>query len=168
MLDTTHQTTQNSGVRRLREVTRQTPPAGWETVQALCALANVRPRTLRQWIEDGLVERPEVHSYNTFYSPKAVLQVRVIAHLRAAGQRLRVIAPKVKGASDAALKALLPAVVVEPVVPTPSAVAEDHAPEGERWVVISLMAGLQLMVRADATAFVHRAAAEIARSYRVE
>ncbi len=131
----------------------------------LCHLGNIKDRTLRKWIEAGLVERPKDHGVNTFYSPRAVLQVRVIARMRAAGMRFDVIVPKVRGASDAALKALLPP-PPKPAEAPVTAVARAEGVTGERWVHVTLMPGLQLMVHADASEFVLRTAAEIAQRYK--
>lgn len=156
-----------------RAIVRKAPPPGSMDMRSLARLAHVLPRTVRQWIVDGLVERPPAHGYNTHYGPKSVLQVRVIAHYRERGERLGEIAQRIHGANEQELRAMLPT----PDAPHSTVAAAssggnsprtDHGElTGEPWVAMALMPGMQLMVRADASEFVRKTAAEIAQRYRI-
>lgn len=155
---------------RTRTLKLAPPPDGWATVWTIQKVGGICNRTLRSWIEEGLVDRPEVRGVYSFYSPRSILQVRAIAHLRASGLRRRAYAAKVRGASDDALRAILgPPPAPATSAPATSAPATSAAGTegfgGERWVHIALIPGVQLLVRSDATEFAVRTAEEICQRY---
>src|SRR4029077_21023594 len=62
------------------------PNAGGRTLAQVAARAGVSPRTVRRWIEKGLVP-----GYDGRWTPAAAAYVRVVARLRACGHMLEQI-----------------------------------------------------------------------------
>lgn len=151
------------------------------TLRQLLAAAAIAPRTLRSWIQQGIVPAPEFRGPATVYPREALLAATAMRHLRAQGVRHADAAAQVAGASRDRLEAILgiaatpqsaPVASVAPPVAAitasdeggPALAAPTTGPR-ETWHRLALLPGLELHVRDDARAFVQRIADEIVARY---
>lgn|SRR5690606_15309671 len=142
----------------------------------LCRSLDISPRTLRNWIREGIVARPARRGPATVYDDGSVLRARAAAALRKENLTLRKIRRELDKASTDELRALAgetsaepPApeappepAVEEPVVAPPPEVAPAEALPGAGWRHIVLMEGLELHLADDASPIARRVAADIA------
>jgi DNA-binding transcriptional MerR regulator len=149
------------GPRRSRAM----PKEGWSLV-ALAQLANVHPRTIRHYLQVGVLPRPPFRGTATRYGRDHLLTVLAIRHLQslehlelgAIRRRLGALRPEElealatehlpPGAAATALGIQAP--------PVPSAPSDEprlpfYAPGTARWTHIELALGLELHVRHDAS-----------------
>jgi DNA-binding transcriptional MerR regulator len=136
------------------------------SIGALCKAGGVVPRTVRKYIKLGLVGRPQRRGYNTLYPALAVAQLQAI-ELRGASEADLQALLQPAGAPEVPSPATATATTATPVEVVAPPVASLAQPAGSLWRHLQLMAGLELLVREDATEYVRRAAEEILQRYRV-
>lgn len=131
-------------------------------LEEITRLADVSRRTLRYYIQVGLLPGPEPRGVATVYSHEQLVRLRAIVLLRRR-DRLRVDAVKrrLQSMSTAEMEAL-----VAPQAPSPPA-GSSTAPQVPctRWDHVELLPGLELRVRSDAGPLVRRLAQEIYAQY---
>jgi len=139
--------------------------AGTYTASELVTLTGVPVRTLRHWVNRKVVPKPIGRGRGARYDERHLLCVRVAQHLRKSGSSLRAIRPRIAGASDAELRALLPPA---PRPTTPEGLPVPPAPPSYpfvSWEVIGLVDGLILMVNPAKGPLLRRIADDIYRHY---
>ena len=126
-------------------------------------LTGLTVRTIRHYVQERLVAGAEPRGPATVYSHEQLVRLQVVALLRG---RDRLSIPKIRkriaSLSLAELEALLPKPEPPPAVP---AVPDPIAASSVRWDHVTLVPGLELRVRVDAGAIVHRLAREIVATY---
>jgi DNA-binding transcriptional MerR regulator len=142
--------------------------------------AQVSPRTVRYYVQRGLLTGPVFHGRDTAYGHGHLLRLLVIKKLQQSHMPLDEIQARITGASDAALERMLAAEDAAPAeskAPSPrggpyrSPAPSEPPPQQsvsvgtERWDRIELMPGLELHVRSDAGPEARRAAREIKSQY---
>ena len=155
-------------------------------VHALVERTGFDARTIRRYIERGLLPRPILAGRQTRYGHEHLVRLLAIGKLYEKSGRLSVIQAELDKRSFPELEALAglaepgevrgsvgdvvapaardaSATSVEPAAPR--ATSMDAPSKGERWTKVTLLAGLELMVRDDATDFVRRIAREIEERY---
>jgi len=120
-------------------------------------------RTIRYYIKEGLIPRPDHRGPATVYTKNHALRLKAIKLLR---KRDRLSIPTIKARltalSDEGVEALL-----SPPRPTPPVpVVPTSLGLGESWEHIELMPGLKLLVSTPASPVVQRLASEIVAQYR--
>jgi len=140
----------------------------------------VAPRTVRYYVQRGLLPPPSFRGKDTTYGPEHLARLRAIKQLQQEGLPLDAIQARLASATLAELeritgsKTRAPAAelrVTAPHAKTPYAggpyrsAPRVSAPPGERWERIVLLPGLELHVREGANAEVQRAAEEICTQY---
>ena len=137
-------------------------PATYRTAET-ARLAGITPRTLRYYVELGLLPGPEQRGVQTVYSHAQLLRLQAIPILR---KRERLRLPMVKRRLDAMSAEEIEALVAPPK--PPAADDSDLAPPPYpcvRWDYIELLPGLELRVRSTAGAVLRRLALEIHAQY---
>lgn len=159
--------------------------------QSLCDELGISPRTLRNWVREGIVARPARRGPATVYDDGSVLRARAAVALRKRNVGLRRIRRELDRASADELRALageapleLPAsdprvepstrstpppvepeeVRVAPPDPEPAPLLESEVEEplpGDGWRRIVLMEGLELHLAEHASPVARRVAADI-------
>jgi DNA-binding transcriptional MerR regulator len=129
--------------------------------------ADVPPRTVRYYVQRGLLPPPDFRGSQTTYGPGHLLRLKVVKKLQREHLPLEVIASRLAGASLDELERMLAladdaTVVVSHRAPEPFAAVRRTATSWER---IELLPGLELHVRADAPALARRLAPEITSHY---
>jgi DNA-binding transcriptional MerR regulator len=143
----------------------------------LARAAEVAPRTVRYYVQRGLVPAPEFHGKDTSYGPEHLLRLRAIKRLQEARLPLEEIAARLAAASPAELERL----AAEPAFhdgaasgPKPRA-GEASAPRppapraalhGARWERFVLAPGLELHLADGADPRVERLARAILDQHR--
>ncbi len=137
-------------------------------LEELAAEAQVAPRTVRYYVQRGLLPAPAFHGRDTRYGRDHLLRLLAIKRLQQAGLPLDAIEARLAGASEKELERLgskasieveLPPVAIPPRPPGPRAPTPSSA--AERWERFALAKGLELHVKGDASAAVRRIAREI-------
>ena len=137
-------------------------PATYRTAET-ARLAGVTPRTLRYYVELGLLPGPEQRGVQTVYTHAQLLRLQAIPLLRKRDRlRLPMVKRRLNAMSDAEVEAL-----VTPPKPAASG-SPDAAPPPYpyvRWDYIELIPGLELRVRSNSGAVLRRLAQEIHAQY---
>lgn len=147
-----------------------TPPAaprGYSAAE-LARAAGVSSATIKHWIAEGLMDKPAFRARRTTYGREHLVRVLAIKKLREHNLLLPEIKRKLAGIPlEELAKEVLPP---EPPASAAPGVGEraEAAEVGQAWRRVELMPGLELHVRADAGAVVHRMAAEIREKYGCE
>jgi DNA-binding transcriptional MerR regulator len=171
-------------------------------------LTGVTSRTIRVYMQRGLLAKPKGHGLAAEYDEEHLLRATFIARMRAQGEAFDAIAECLGTWSVAKLRAFVrrtnpaegqgPIPAQAAVPPTEAAAASSPTPESEpatprgqlprpgdrtgtlegtlvdappsplpgaRWVLVTLLPGMVLLVREDAAAVVRRAAAEIVERF---
>ncbi len=137
-------------------------PATYRTAET-ARLAGITPRTLRYYVELGLLPGPEQRGVQTVYSHAQLLRLQAIPLLR---KRERLRLPMVKRRLDAMSDAEIEALVAPPRPPAEEASGLATPPYPcVRWDYIELLPGLELRVRSNAGAVLRRLALEIHAQY---
>jgi DNA-binding transcriptional MerR regulator len=126
-------------------------------------LAGLTPRTLRYYVELGLLSGPQQGGVNTFYTHAQLLRLQAIPILRKRDRlRLPMVKRRLNAMSDTEVEAL-----VTPPGPPASTSAGGTAPPYPcvRWDYIELLPGLELRVRSNAGPVLRRLAREIHTQY---
>jgi len=142
-------------------------------LEGLAKASGVATRTIRYYIDLGLLPKPPFHSHNTRYGQEHLMRLQAIKRLRNQKLRLNAIAARLAKVTP---DELLRLAGMEP--PAPPAPKARELPEGflgpyrpaftqptERWERISICPGVDLMVRSEADAEAWRVASEIARLF---
>jgi DNA-binding transcriptional MerR regulator len=137
-------------------------PATYRTAET-ARLAGVTPRTLRYYVELGLLPGPQQAGVNTFYTHAQLLRLQAIPLLR---KRDRLRLPMVKRRLNAMSDAEVEALVTPPKPPASTAPGNTPPPYPcVRWDYVELLPGLELRVRSNAGAVLRRLAQEIHAQY---
>jgi len=135
------------------------------SIHELEKAANVPLRTLRYWVNKGLIARPIGRGRTARYTDAHLVHALVVKHLRESKLSLKAIYKQTAKLSDSDMRALLPQ-------PTRATTADGiPAPPPEptypfsNWQVVTLMTGLSLMVSTRSGPSVRRIANEIYRYY---
>ena len=133
-------------------------------VAEVLKLTGLTVRAIRHYVQMKLVTGAKPRGPSTVYTREQLVRLQAIAVLR---RRDRLSLPKIRrrlaGLDLAQLEALLPKPAPPP--PPPPPIPEPIAPNSERWDHVTLLPGLELRVRTDAGAIVHRLAKEIVATY---
>src|SRR5262245_36330017 len=126
-------------------------------VRTLARLVGVRPRTIRSYVAEGILEKPPFQARKTLYSDEHLIRARAARHLIASGQlMLRHVAGHLAKLSLREIEALIPAPAAAQATPA------SHF--GDRWQRVVLMPGLEIHVMAGAPAL-ERIARDIHERY---
>lgn len=131
--------------------------------------AQVAPRTVRYYVQRGLLPAPEFRGRDTAYGRSHLLGLLAIKRLQQAGLPLDAIEARLAGASEKELERLGSTAVVELELPPPGSVpappkglpGRGPSPSpalGESWERVRLANGLELHIRSDAGATAKRIA----------
>lgn len=137
-------------------------PATYRTAET-ARLAGITPRTLRYYVEIGLLPGPEQRGVQTVYTHAQLVRLQAIPILR---KRERLRLPRVKQRLDAMSAEEIEALVAPPKPPAEA--SPDLSPPPYpcvRWDCIELLPGLELRVRSNAGAVLRRLALEIHTQY---
>ena len=142
------------------------PGEGW-TLAEFARLAGVKPRTIRHYLDVGVLSRPPFRATATRYDRNHLLAVLAVQRLQSEGNlKLEEIRSRLSALKPAELEALATeqlspgptatalGVQVAPPLPSPEAKSPINAPGAARWIHIELALGLELHVRNDASATV--------------
>jgi DNA-binding transcriptional MerR regulator len=156
------------------------------TIGDLVEQTGVAPRTIREYVRLEMLPRPTGLGPAALYTKRHLLLLSAIVRLRAEGMLLEDIKEQLAGMTPQQLARYAPKPPPKPAPEPPPAVeaavknepaappkalempphrAGESLPEGPRWVLVSLLPGMALMVRDDAAAIVRRAATEIIDRY---
>jgi DNA-binding transcriptional MerR regulator len=137
-------------------------------LEELAGEAQVAPRTVRYYVQRGLLPAPEFRGRDTQYGRGHLLRLLAIKRLQQAGLPLDAIEARLTGASDKELERLGSNASVEVELPLPAMPARppmprvaSAAPSPERWERVSLAPGLELHIKGDASVAARRIAREI-------
>jgi DNA-binding transcriptional MerR regulator len=129
----------------------------------IARLAGVTPRTLRYYIELGLLPGPEQRGVQTVYTHAQLVRLQAIPLLRKRDRlRLPMVKRRLNAMTDAEIEALV--TPAKPPAATPPGVAPPPYP-CVRWDYVELLPGLELRVRSNAGAVLRRLAQEIHARY---
>jgi DNA-binding transcriptional MerR regulator len=136
----------------------------------LARAADVAPRTVRYYVQRGLLPAPAFHGKDTAYDDEHLLRLRAIKHLQAAHLPLDVIQARIAGATSRELEAIASKAVVEVPLSPPAEAHRSKAKAalpvaGETWTRVELAPGVELFVKGDASASSKRIAREILETY---
>jgi DNA-binding transcriptional MerR regulator len=143
-------------------------------IDELAREAQVSPRTIRYYVQRGLLPAPAFHGRDTTYDRGHLLRLQAIKKLQEARLPLDEIQARIGAASARELEKILAS--SEGSAASPQKVAAprggpyrcpgaDEPEANERWDRIHLMPGLELHVRSDAGPEARRAALEIQSQY---
>lgn len=144
--------------------------------------AQVSTRTVRYYVQRGLLSGPAFHGRDTAYTRGHLLRLLAIKKLQQTHMPLDEIQARLGGMSDADIERMVAAEDAAPAEPKAthsrggpyrSPAPEVQPPEGavsdgrgpERWDRVHLFPGLELHVRSDAGPEARRAAREIQSQY---
>lgn len=152
-------------MRRRRK--RKPPTEGWLLTE-LAALANVGPRVVRYYLEQGLMSRPPFYGTATRYGRNHLLRLLAIRRLKyTENLKLAAIKTRLDGMSGAELDAYASTNLPNPAAaqalgitsptaePTPAA---GSGMTGDNWQRVAILPGLELHVKVGASPLVHRLA----------
>lgn len=142
-------------------------PRGYSAVE-LARAAGVSTGTIKHWFAEGLMDKPAFHGRRTTYGREHLVRALAIKKLREHNLLLPEIKRKLAEIPlEELAKEVLPPELAESAAPGAGERA-DAAELGRAWRRVELMPGLELHVRADAGAVVHRMAVEIREKYGCE
>jgi DNA-binding transcriptional MerR regulator len=134
--------------------------------------AEITPRTVRYYVQRGLVPPPDFRGSHTTYGPEHLLRLRVIRHLQLDHVPLDAIQARIAGADETELARMLER---GPTLGGPSSDAAPRAaspyrtpgaePRAERWERWELVPGVELHVRGDAGPHARTVARKIQQQY---
>ena len=114
----------------------------------LATEAGVSPRTVRYYVQRGLLPAPQFRGKDTSYDREHLLRLRVIRRLQEAYLPLEAIAVELASRTPAELEALASGAATPapaPVPPSPPPhVRVPPSPAGETWTRVSPRPGLEL------------------------
>ncbi len=137
--------------------------------------AGVAARTVRYYVQRGLLPAPEFRGKDTTYGEDHLIRLRAIKRLQEAHLPLDDIQARLEGASRAEIERLasgkatiaVPLPPAEPDGPHPyrSPPPRRRDPAVETWQRLELVPGVELFVRTDAGPEARRVAREIQSQY---
>lgn len=152
------------------------PKTGWRIAE-LAELSQISRRTLRYYLEHGLIVPTEFRGTATRYQRRELLRALAISHLRAeTGASLVEIKRKLDALGDPELEAWVRSKPLPPSAAAALGAATEKQSEDDvhsetaqprlrqstsAWQRVSLLPGLELMIAADASPLVLRAAQKI-------
>jgi DNA-binding transcriptional MerR regulator len=126
-------------------------------------LTGLTARTVRYYVERGLIPGPEPRGIATMYPHEQLVRLRALQRLRKT-ERLRLDAVRHRFATMSFAE--IEALGAPPPAPPPPSPAGAAAPFAyARWDYIELLPGLELRGRSDAGAVLRRLAQEIRAQY---
>jgi DNA-binding transcriptional MerR regulator len=137
--------------------------------------AQVAPRTVRYYVQRGLLPAPDFRGKDTTYGPDHLIRLLAIKRLQQAHLPLDEIQVRVASASRDELERLAKSDVVAVALPQPPMPSHPYrrtpsfppAPlRSESWERIVLAPGLELHVRTDASSDALRIAQQIQSTYQ--
>jgi DNA-binding transcriptional MerR regulator len=129
----------------------------------LARAAEVAPRTVRYYVQRGLLPAPAFHGKDTSYGPEHLVRLRAIKRLQEARLALEEIAVRLASASPAELARLAD----EPAKPAAPPAPAPRAPlHGARWERFVLTPGLELHLAEGADPRAQRLARAILDQHR--
>nr|AYM54231.1 transcriptional regulator MerR family [Sorangium cellulosum] len=140
----------------------------------LAGEAGVAPRTVRYYVQRGLLPAPEFRGKDTAYGREHLARLRAIKVLQQAHLPLEEIQARLAGASVDEIERIAAGApargVVEVRCPGPGEVLPPPAPaagapRGERWERVEIADGVELHVRSDAPERSRRIALDIESRY---
>ncbi|XXX82722.1 helix-turn-helix domain-containing protein [Sorangium sp. So ce134] len=138
----------------------------------LAGEAGVAPRTVRYYVQRGLLPAPEFRGKDTSYGREHLARLRAIKALQQAHLPLEEIQARLAGAGLDEIERIAagapPAAAAGCAGPVEAAAAEPTAagaPRGERWERIEIDDGVELHVRSDAPERSRRVALDIESRY---
>jgi DNA-binding transcriptional MerR regulator len=138
-------------------------------IDELALEAQVSARTIRYYVQRGLLPAPAFHGKDTTYDKGHVLRLQVIKKLQQFHMPLDEIQARIGGASEDELERMLGAGPREGqgkgVYRFPGRGEPRELKGTERWERIHLRGGLELHLRSDAGPEARRAALEIQSKY---
>lgn len=157
---------------------------GHYTIRQMLAVAPISARTVRNWVQRGIIPPPTLRGPETVYPRQTMLAVSALCHLRSKGVSFADAAAAVTGASTARLEEILGLAAAHAESTAPAAeqarassdvsevsaavVASAAVDAGESWRRVRLLPGLELHLRGDAREVVRRIADEIVARYAAE
>jgi len=137
-------------------------PSPTYPLDQLLARTGLTARTVRYYIEFGLIPGPEPRGVATVYTHEQLVRLLAITHLRKKEKlRLPAIKRRFKKMSLEQIAALLPPPPAPPEPAAPIALPYAFA----RWDHVELIPGLELRVRSDGGPMLRRMAEEIHARY---
>jgi DNA-binding transcriptional MerR regulator len=142
-------------------------------LEDLARAADVSARTVRYYVQRGLLPAPEFRGKDTAYGPEHLSRLRAIKRLQQERLPLEEIAARLAGASPAVIERLVDAeadcsaaVTMQAAPTTPSSGSESTAipplvTGGERWERFAIAPGLELHLEGGARSDVRRLAQAI-------
>ncbi|WP_437879061.1 helix-turn-helix domain-containing protein [Sorangium sp. So ce513] len=135
--------------------------------------AGVAPRTVRYYVQRGLLPAPEFRGKDTSYGREHLARLRAIKALQQAHLPLEEIQARLAGAGVDEIERIARTATAAPpraTAPCPgpgdaAAAPRAGAPRGERWERIELADGVELHVRSDAPERSRRIALEVQSRY---
>lgn len=129
-------------------------------LEDLARAADVSARTIRYYVQRGLLPPPEFHGKDTTYGREHLLRLRAIKRLQQVHWPLEEIAARIGSATPAQLERLATAEPEPPAAPP-----QEPILEGERWERFVLAPGLALHLEGDAPPEARRLAQTILTSF---
>ncbi|MGK3995633.1 helix-turn-helix domain-containing protein [Sorangium sp. So ce1024] len=135
--------------------------------------AGVAPRTVRYYVQRGLLPAPEFRGKDTSYGREHLARLRAIKALQQAHLPLEEIQARLAGAGVDEIERIARTATAAPrrvtaLCPDPgdaAAAPRAGAPRGERWERFELADGVELHVRSDAPERSRRIALEVQSRY---
>ena len=127
----------------------------------LARAADVAPRTVRYYVQRGLLPAPAFRGKDTTYGPEHLLRLRAIKHLQQAHLPLDEIQSRILAASPAELERLGSATEVRLPLPAPAPAPATASLPRERWERVEIVPGVELHVKVGASDEARRVAGEI-------
>ncbi|WP_437783598.1 helix-turn-helix domain-containing protein [Sorangium sp. So ce1097] len=140
----------------------------------LAAAAGVAPRTVRYYVQRGLLPAPEFRGKDTSYGREHLARLRAIKVLQQAHLPLEEIQARLAGAGVDDIERIARTVAAAPRAAAPCPGPGDAAaplapgagaPRGERWERVEIADGVELHVRTDAPERSRRIALDIESRY---
>lgn len=147
---------------------KRVPTVGW-LIKDVAAMTEVPARTIRSFVEKGLIGQPSFFGTQTRYSRDFVVRVLVIKALRARRLRADALERAYRAMSAAELDALAATVAkdaastalgfaAKPSAPEEREPWQDHAASGEWWFRVQVLKGLEITIGKDASPLARRLA----------
>ena len=140
-------------------------------ISDLVKATGMSERAIRFYVQNGLLPPATRHGRGHNYTEEHLVRVRAIRRLRGEGlnvRQMRARLARISAADHAILGAPLPDARGSSAAAekgTLHGAPEEAVSGGESWRRVTLLPGLEIHVRADATPFVLRTAAEIRERY---
>jgi DNA-binding transcriptional MerR regulator len=148
--------------RRRRGKKKKRPAPEGLSLAELAERAGVTPRTVRYYLERGVLPSPAFHSRRTRYERHHLVRLFAIIAMKKERLDLAAIRRRLTTLSSEQLEAYVPARPT-PSAPSPLAPAPSSSmtQASERWERIALLPGVELHLRSDASPLVRRIVQEI-------